>query len=114
MEYIRKRTGSSVDIDSVGGHDAHLSLSDIGPRDAATEAVGSILAGLGSNIMDTDNLNQTFAELGKLSFFQMWTKLYAPSHTLIATHSHVHADMLANTHKQPYKTSVIRLGAKNS
>lgn len=67
MEYIRKKTGSSLDIDSVGGHDAHLSLSDIGPRDAATEAVGSILAGLGSNIMDTDNLNQTFAELGKLS-----------------------------------------------
>ncbi|XP_063604943.1 uncharacterized protein LOC134780253 isoform X2 [Penaeus indicus] len=64
LEYIRKKTGSSLDIDSVGGHDAHLSLSDIGPRDAATEAVGSILAGLGSNIMDTDNLNQTFAELG--------------------------------------------------
>lgn len=37
-----------------------------GTRDAATEAVGSILAGLGSNIMDTDTLNQTFAELGKL------------------------------------------------
>lgn len=38
-----------------------------GSRDAATEAVGSILAGLGSNIMDTDTLNQTFAELGELS-----------------------------------------------
>ncbi|XP_050739929.1 uncharacterized protein LOC127010127 [Eriocheir sinensis] len=33
-------------------------------RDAATEAVGSILAGLGSNIMDSDALNQTFADLG--------------------------------------------------
>ncbi|XP_069186560.1 uncharacterized protein [Procambarus clarkii] len=66
LDYIRKKSGENIEIDRVDPHEARLSLPVIvtGSRDAATEAVGSILAGLGSNIMDTDTLNQTFAELG--------------------------------------------------
>ncbi|XP_071513213.1 uncharacterized protein [Panulirus ornatus] len=66
LDYIRKKSGNSIESDTSNLHEAQLSLPEIvsGSRDAATEAVGSILAGLGSNIMDTDTLNQTFAELG--------------------------------------------------
>lgn len=66
LDYIRKKSGSNIESDTVNLHETQLSLPEIvsGSRDAATEAVGSILAGLGSNIMDTDTLNQTFAELG--------------------------------------------------
>ena len=67
MDVIAKVTNSAGTIDL-----SHLDVStSLGSardgvwRDPATEAVGSILAGLGSNIMDSVTLNQTFAELGK-------------------------------------------------
>ncbi|KAK8394841.1 hypothetical protein O3P69_005958 [Scylla paramamosain] len=67
LEVIAKVTNSAATLDLT-----HLEVStNLGSargdgvgRDPATEAVGSILAGLGSNIMDSDTLNQTFAELG--------------------------------------------------
>ncbi|XP_042220193.1 uncharacterized protein LOC121864994 isoform X2 [Homarus americanus] len=66
LDFLRKKTGDNIEINSIESHEPQLSLPEMisGSRDAATEAVGSILAGLGSNIMDTDTLNQTFAELG--------------------------------------------------
>ncbi|KAK4318917.1 hypothetical protein Pmani_010108 [Petrolisthes manimaculis] len=67
LETMRRKFTSSggLEIECLEMDDTQLSLPDIpASRDPATELVGSILAGLGSNTMDTDTLNNTFAELG--------------------------------------------------
>lgn len=86
--------GGGLEIECLEIDDSQLSLPDIpASRDPATELVGSILAGLGSNTMDTDTLNNTFAELGTDFLFHLGS---------------------SDTKNGPWKVCILCLGGERS